>query len=203
MVEVTGELGRALPMADAPRTRADAVRNRELVLAAARAIVARSGVAGLSMDAVAREAEVGVGTVYRRFGDLAGLAQALLHDREIEFQTSFLSGPPPLGPGAAPSERIRAFLTEVVGRMEDETDLAVLAATSKTAFSPSYVARHTHLAALIAEAAPDLDAIYLADCLLAPLAPGLYRQQRETRGMGPERIRTAFGEFLGLLDLGR
>ena len=46
--------------------RADAARNRERVLDAARAAHHEHG-AGLAMHAVARRAGVGVGTVYRHF----------------------------------------------------------------------------------------------------------------------------------------
>jgi AcrR family transcriptional regulator len=46
--------------------RADARRNREKVLAAARAAFADQGIAA-QMDDVARRADVGVGTVYRHF----------------------------------------------------------------------------------------------------------------------------------------
>jgi AcrR family transcriptional regulator len=54
------------------------------------------------MDAVAAEAGVGKGTLFRRFGDRAGLAVALLDERERDLQAAVLSGPPPLGPGAPP-----------------------------------------------------------------------------------------------------
>jgi len=49
----------------------------------------------MTMDAVASAAGVGKGTVFRRFGDRAGLTVALLDDYMLEFQDAFLSGPPP------------------------------------------------------------------------------------------------------------
>lgn len=196
--------GAALPVFGTPPERADAARNRRLILAAARRLVERAGTAALTMDAVAREAEVGVGTVYRRFGDLAALALALLDEHEREFQTAFLSGPPPLGPGAPASDRIRAFLQAAVTRLDEHTDLLALAEGLKHGgrFSAAYSAQHTHLAALVAEAAPDADAAYLADVLLAPLAANLYLHQREARGMDVDRIRAGFDEFLDRLHLG-
>lgn len=57
-----------------PRERADAARNRAKVLAAATKLFAEEGVEAVSMDAVAAEAGVGKGTLFRRFGDKAGLA---------------------------------------------------------------------------------------------------------------------------------
>jgi AcrR family transcriptional regulator len=56
--------------------RADARRNREKVLAAARAVFAEQGV-DAQMDDVARRADVGVGTVYRHFPTKDELINAL------------------------------------------------------------------------------------------------------------------------------
>src|SRR6185312_13214570 len=94
----------------APPERADAARNRRKVLAAADALFATRGVAAVSMDDVAAAACVGKGTLYRRFGDKSGLAAALLDEREAQLQQEMLGGPPPLGPGAAPVERLAAFV---------------------------------------------------------------------------------------------
>jgi AcrR family transcriptional regulator len=56
--------------------RADARRNRQKVLAAARAVFAEQGV-DAQMDDVARRADVGVGTVYRHFPTKDALLKAL------------------------------------------------------------------------------------------------------------------------------
>jgi AcrR family transcriptional regulator len=56
--------------------RADARRNREKVLAAARAVFAEQGV-DAQIDDVARRADVGVGTVYRHFPTKEALLNAL------------------------------------------------------------------------------------------------------------------------------
>src|SRR5215210_1729049 len=94
---------------DRPRERADAARNRERILAAAGELVAESGIECVSMEDVARAACVGTGTLYRRFGDRAGLAFALLDQQTREFQNALIAGPPPLGPGVGARERLRAF----------------------------------------------------------------------------------------------
>lgn len=59
--------------------RRDAERNRLLILSAARAVFARRGLEA-SLDEVAREAGLGVGTVYRRFPNRDALIDALLAD---------------------------------------------------------------------------------------------------------------------------
>jgi AcrR family transcriptional regulator len=63
----------------ARQLRADAQRNLQLILAAARAVFARRGLEA-TLDEVAREAGLGVGTVYRRFRDKHELAEALFED---------------------------------------------------------------------------------------------------------------------------
>jgi AcrR family transcriptional regulator len=63
------------PLLDKP-LRADARRNREKVLRAARAVFAEQG-RDAQMDDVARRADVGVGTVYRHFPTKDALLQAL------------------------------------------------------------------------------------------------------------------------------
>jgi polyketide synthase 12 len=89
--------------------RADAARNRAHLLATARQMLAEHGADKLTMDALAERAGLGKGTVFRRFGTRAGIFQALLDDDERAFQQQVLSGPPPLGPGAAPLERLAAY----------------------------------------------------------------------------------------------
>ena len=93
-----------------PAERADAARNRRLLLATAREMLAAHGADKLTMDGLAERAGLGKGTVFRRFGTRAGIFQALLDDDERAFQQQVLSGPPPLGPGrpaAGPADRLR------------------------------------------------------------------------------------------------
>jgi polyketide synthase 12 len=100
----------------APRAeRADAVRNRQHLLATAREMLAEQGADRLTMDGLAERAGLGKGTVFRRFGTRAGIFQALLDDEERAFQEQVLSGPPPLGPGAAPLDRLIAYGRARVG----------------------------------------------------------------------------------------
>ncbi len=63
-----------------PRRRADAVRNRERVLDAARAEFAEHGL-DAQMEEIARAAGVGVGTVYRHFPTKQDLLRALAQQR--------------------------------------------------------------------------------------------------------------------------
>jgi AcrR family transcriptional regulator len=64
------------------KPRADSVRNRERVLEAARLVFAAGGPAG-SLEAVARQAGVGIGTLYRHFPTREALFEAV-YRREVE-----------------------------------------------------------------------------------------------------------------------
>src|SRR5690349_15283541 len=92
-----------------PPERRDAARNREALMEAADCLVEQHGVGGVTMDALAARAGVGKGTVFRRFGSREGLMAALLNHSETEWQAAVMGGPPPLGPGAPPLERLLAF----------------------------------------------------------------------------------------------
>ena len=117
-----------LPVVGAePPERADAARNRRRILAAAEKLFAENGVSCTSMDAIAAEAGVGKGTLFRRFGDRASLARALLSERDCGFQDAFIRGEPPLGPGAPPAERLVAFGEGMLDLLESHGDLLLAA----------------------------------------------------------------------------
>jgi AcrR family transcriptional regulator len=181
-----------LPLLDEPRPeRADARRNRLKVLEAAERLFAEHGVKNVSLDAIAAAAGVGKGTVFRRFGDRAGLAVALLDEGEVELQGKILTGPPPLGPGAAPVERVTAFLDAYLDLLDRHVELFMdseNASDSARYRIGSYRLWHRHLSILIAEARPELDVDYTAHFLLAPLAADLHNALR-TEGFDLHRMK--------------
>jgi AcrR family transcriptional regulator len=154
------------------RERADAARNRQRVLAAAARLFAERGVAAVTMDDVVAAAGVGKGTLFRRFGDKVGLAAALLDQRERDLQQAILSGPPPLGPGAPPVERLAAFVTAYVGYVAAQPDLVLMSETAKPGARLRTGAHgfwRQHLRWLLQSAGAS-DAGLRADLLLAGLA---------------------------------
>jgi AcrR family transcriptional regulator len=188
-----------LPVSGRPRERSDAARNRKLILAAARRLFDEEGPAAVSMDRVAEEAGVGKGTLYRRFGDRAGLALALLDAREREFQEQVIRGPAPLGPGAPPAERIVAFGHAWLDVLDSHGDVVLAAESGPVGarFRGSVYASHrTHLELLIAEADPDADAGYLADALLAALDSQLVLFMRTDRGRSVDEIKAGWEQLV-------
>ncbi|MGW0662802.1 TetR/AcrR family transcriptional regulator [Streptodolium elevatio] len=195
-----------LPIAgEAPPERADAARNRRRILDAAARIVAEKGTDALTMNAVAHASGIGVGTVYRRFGDVAQLLSALLDVREREFQGQFLAGPPPLGPGAPAAERLRAFLHALVDRTTEQHEILLAAEVADPCAhytSPPQRARQTHVAMLVAELRPGVDAGALAEFVLAPVSPSMLHHLIADRGMGVAAIKSTIDESLRLYGFG-
>src|SRR5215204_2619870 len=76
---VTSPVMPAIPTVARP-LRADARRNRERILKAARAVFAEQGMHS-QIDDVAKRAKVGVGTVYRHFPTKEALIEALVRER--------------------------------------------------------------------------------------------------------------------------
>src|SRR6202522_360266 len=96
----------AQPSAEAARRpRADAVRNRERVLEAAKAVFSAGG-PDASLEAVARHAGVGIGTLYRHFPSREALFEAV-YRREVE-QLADLAEQ--LKAEASPVEALRRWL---------------------------------------------------------------------------------------------
>ncbi|HUE25745.1 MAG TPA: TetR/AcrR family transcriptional regulator [Solirubrobacteraceae bacterium] len=187
-----------LPLLEQPPERGDAAANRKRILAAARAVLAERGVDGTSMDAVAAAAGVGKGTLFRRFGDRAGLFDALLDDAMSEFQDAFLSGPPPLGPGAPAAVRLEAFIDEFVRFMDGQLDFAVAAARAAPAGAQAraYGSLALFVRVLIAEIDPSLDAEVVSNLLLGAISPGVLYHLRRERGIALEEIQRSARSLL-------
>ena len=170
------------------RPRADAVRNRGLLLDSAARLVQQRGVDAVTMDDVAAEAGVGKGTVYRRFGSRTGLMAALLDHSEARWQAAVISGPPPLGPGAGPLERLLAFGASRLERNLASADLIVAAESDRRRplGALAFVAAHVRqlLVALEVGGDPEL----LTRALLAPLEASVVRAQVRGQGVDPDRI---------------
>jgi len=173
----------------APVERADAARNRESILLAAERLFGEHGAACVSMDDIAAEAGVGKGTLFRRFGDRAGLAQAMLTERERRFQEAVIRGPAPLGPGAPPLDRLIAFGHAALHHYTDIGDLVVAAEARGARYrSAPYAFNLAHVSILVREAVPDADWEYISDVLMGALAAAHLKYLREDRGMTVERL---------------
>jgi AcrR family transcriptional regulator len=189
----------ALPQIDAVAPeRADAARNRERILCAARRLFAERGAGCVSMDEVAETAGVGKGTLFRRFGSRAALARAVLDEQERAFQEQLIRGEPPLGPGAPARERLIAFGEAMLDTLEAHTELLVAAEARGERFVAGAGAVHRlHVTLLLGEAEPECDAQLLAEALLASLGAELFSYLRYDRGMSLARLKDGWRELVG------
>ncbi|SFE33934.1 transcriptional regulator, TetR family [Actinopolyspora alba] len=178
--------------------RADALRNRTRLLEAATRLVAEHGASNLTMEGVAQAASVGKGTVFRRFGDRNGLLLALLDHQEKQLQTAFLTGPPPVGPGAPPAERLRAFGPAVLRHEDAHRDLYLAAepAAERRFTVPARRVRLTHVATLLREAGTDGDVELLAHTLLGYLDTALTRYLLDQLEMSVNRVESGWRDLV-------
>ncbi|MEV0946152.1 TetR/AcrR family transcriptional regulator [Rhodococcus sp. NPDC049939] len=181
-----------------PPERGDAARNRRLLLDAAACLVAERGVDAVTMDAVAAAAGVGKGTVFRRFGSRSGLMQSLLDHTEKEMQQRFMFGPPPLGPGADPVDRLIAFGHARIAMVEVQGEVQRAAETSpEVRFAvPARAVSITHVMSLLRAAGVDADLEVLACSLLASLEATLVLHQMRDLGVSIERLQAAWEDLI-------
>jgi AcrR family transcriptional regulator len=118
------------------RPRADAVRNRERVLEAAKAVFSAGG-PDASLEAVAKRAGVGIGTLYRHFPTREALFEAV-YRREVQ-QLSELAEH--LKSEAAPVDALRRWLRSNVEFVA--TKKGMLAALALTVHGSSELYAHT------------------------------------------------------------
>ncbi len=156
--------------------RADAARNRAVLITTAREMLTDVGIDRITMDALAERSGLGKGTVFRRFGTRSGIFMALLGDGERSFQERVLSGPPPLGPGAEPLDRLVAFGRARLQFLRENREIARAAMDGRTPvpFGPPAVTTQRHLRMLLQQIgidAPDLGilAMQLTAALDVPL----------------------------------
>ena len=89
--------------------RADARRNRELLIEAARTVFSTQG-AGAPMEAIAKQAGVGVGTLYRHFPNRLDLVEAVYESDVQELAATARRVVAELEPGAAVDAFFDAFV---------------------------------------------------------------------------------------------
>jgi AcrR family transcriptional regulator len=179
-----------------PPLRADAARNRDKVLAAAEKLFAEHSADCVTMDAIAAAAGVGKGTLFRGFGDRAGLVLALLQEHETRLQESIIRGPAPLGPGAPPLERLIAFGEALLKHLAQHGAMIAAAEGRLDRYrSGPFLVYQTHVAMLVREAAPDCDWEFITDALLASLTATHLRYMRRARGMSEERLAAGWADL--------
>ncbi len=182
--------------------RRDAAANRARILQTAEKLFAEHGVANVNMADIAQAADVGKGTLYRRFTNKAELCLALMDSQMIDFQNGMLARMQQMSRQNMPKmAQLDHFLDALVYFTDAHAPLLceVQRAGLLQDMEPDglelphfwqYMTVSGLLKAAVAsgELANSLDIDYLADALLSPLKADLFYYQREARGFSLERI---------------
>lgn len=188
---------RPLPLAgEAAPERADAARNRAALLQAARRLIEQDGLEAVTMERLAATAGVGKGTVFRRFGSREGLMAALLDFSETAWQAAVLSGPPPLGPGAPPLDRLLAFGASRAETTLLHADLIRAAGHRGGRNFATHSFVETHVRYLLGEIGVEADLPLLTTALVAPLEMPILVQQVRVEGYPLERVTDAWSDVV-------
>ena len=184
--------------------RADAARNRQLLLSAAKSLIDDHGAAAVTMDAVARAAGVGKGTVFRRFGNRTGLMMALLDHSEQALQRGFLGGPPPLGPGAPPLDRLIAYGRARLKMTVDHLDILLEAGADdpNRLSHPVWATSTRHVEHLLAELGYPGSLATIAVAIQAPLDAISVRHQLDVVGLSAAEIADDWEQMVRTLAAG-
>lgn len=157
------------------RQRSDATRNRQAILDAATLLYKQADDPNaITMDDIAAAAGVGKGTVFRRFGDRAGLLRAVFDEQITALTETIETGPAPLGPATPPPERVVAILIAIIEFKVDNRRLTrALEDIQQRPSSPrfyetaNYRWTHNLLRGLLAEQADAHTGDYRAHALLS------------------------------------
>lgn len=182
--------------------RRDAAANRARILETAEKLFAEHGVANVNMADIAQVAEVGKGTLYRRFTNKAELCLALMDSQMIDFQNSMLARMQQMSAQNMPKmDQLDQFLDALVYFTDAHAPLlcevqraGLLQDQEPDGLELPHFWQYMTVSGLLkaavanGELASSLDIDYLADALLSPLKADLFYYQREARGFSLERI---------------
>lgn len=189
------------------KPRADAVRNREAVLAAADRLFAdRDRPEQVTMADIASAAGVGKATLFRGFSDRTGLIRALYETRLEPIRRAVTEGPGPLGPSAPPMERVPALLDAVLCFKLDHRHLSL--ALEGTGSDSPYGAEHYDwwhgtLRGVLEQLPGFVGGDFAAHALLAAVRADLVDHLVDREGLPRERLRAELAAFTARFLSGR
>lgn len=177
-----------LQLSDSRPSRADAVKNRSLLLETARRLFEQQGVDAVSMSAVAEAARVGKGTLYRHFKNKAELCNALLDQEQRQLQLQTFER---LRTTCDPLDNLRWFLRELVNFTYKNTPLLYVGASDSGITlldHPAHVWWRQTIRGLLQQLNPAGDLDYITDVLYVMVDAHAIHFQRYAMGYDTTRI---------------
>jgi AcrR family transcriptional regulator len=178
--------------------RRDAAKNRQLILNTALRLFEQHGVEQVSMNQIATEAQIGPGTLYRRYRNKSELCLDLIKD-SIDLFFEDIEAYLKENETVPPSQRLKGILTFFIRFREKKAQLLTGVEETRStnplrsrARSPLYEELHQILVKLFDEIAandePHPHSVFKADMVLMALSSDSYFFQKDVRGYSPEEI---------------
>lgn len=159
-------------------SRADAVKNRALLLETAQRLFAEHGIDSVPMSAIAAEAGLGKGTLYRHFENKTELCHALLDNDMLDLQERVLRR---LYQQGNPLDNLAWFLEQVLTFVWRNNDLLTVRMSDDIQISaldyPAHLWWRQTIRGLLQQVNPEGDLEYLTDVLYVMLDPQTIRYQ--------------------------
>jgi AcrR family transcriptional regulator len=177
---------------DAVTERADVVRNRAAVLAAADELYRREDLDRVTLARIAATAGVGKATVLRRFGSLDGVVEAVLAPRVAALREAVRTGPPPLGPGGPAEAALHAYVAALFDFvLANRALIRAIEHRRPDAYYANPASRFwiEELTRRVEAALPAADAGYLAHVVFTAMRADVVDFLRSDQRMSVDRIR--------------
>lgn len=177
-----------IPIHSDKNPRADAIRNRRLLLDTALRLFQEQGVEAVTMSAIAKEADVGKGTLYRHFTDKADLCHALLDEDMRTFQSETLTY---LRTHGEPLAGLLWFIEKTAHYVLEHSELLLEASHHSGADMmghPAHMWWRQTIVGLMARLNVTGDTSYIADVLYVMLDVQTIRFQHRALGYNVQRI---------------
>lgn len=175
--------------------RADAVKNRELLIETAQRLFAENGVDAVTMSDVAEAAHVGKGTLYRHFANKTDLCLVLIDNDQRDLQNRTFAR---LRESGDALENLEWFLREVTAFVERNHEIALAASAQLGSIvdHPAHIWWRQTIRGLLVRLKPDFDVDYVTDVFFVMLDPRTLHYQTTARGFSYEQ---AAESLIGLL----
>ncbi len=159
--------------------RADAVKNRELLLETAQRLFAQQGVDAVTMSEVAEVAGVGKGTLYRHFANKVDLCQVLIDQDQRGFQNRTLTR---LREQGDVRTDLEWYLRETLAFILRNREILFTSAVGETLQHPAHRWWRQTIRGLLLRLNPLINVDYAADLLYIMVDPRTVQFQLQTQG---------------------